>query len=402
MAPLWLLEEAGDIVAVLDDYTDDYTGDDAAGDNDVLFSPATVGGVQLINRAVVAPMTRISGTADGEVTERNARYYARFARGGFGLVITEGIYTDTEYSQGYLDQPGLANSAQQRSWRAVTDAVHDAGGLIFAQLMHAGAQSQGNRFRARTAGPSAVAPIGEQAGAYRGSGPYPVPKPLDDTELTALRRGFAAAAQRAVAAGFDGVELHGANGYLIDEFLTGYFNRRDDRYGGDIANRVRLPAEICDEVLQAVGAEVPVGIRISQAKVSDSAHKWPGGSADAEVIFAGLARTGIHFLHTAEYEAAAPAFDDGGPTLAQLAKQHSGGLPVIANGKLEDPEVAGAVLRSGAADLVSIGKAALAHPDWPRRVRGGCEIATAPALELLSPLSDIKDRELEWGIGQRL
>jgi 2,4-dienoyl-CoA reductase-like NADH-dependent reductase (Old Yellow Enzyme family) len=368
----------------------------------VLFSPIIVGGVGLVNRAVVAPMTRVSGTQDGRVTERNARYYARFARGGFGLIITEGIYPDSEYSQGYVNQPGLATSAQQQSWRAVTDAVHADGGMIFAQLMHAGAQSQGNRFRDRTAGPSAVVPIGEQVSTYRGTGPFPTPKPLNIAEIAEVRRGFAAAARRAVAAGFDGVELHGANGYLLDEFLTDYLNVRDDCYGGDVANRVRLAAEACDEVLQAVGTEVPVGIRISQNKVSDSTYKWPGGVGDAEVIFGSLARTGIHFLHTAEYDAAAPAFTDGAPTLAQLAKQHSGGLPVIANGKLEDFDIAEGLLRSSSADLVSIGKAALAQPDWPQRVRNRRNIVSDPAPELLSPLSDIKHWELEWVPGQQL
>lgn len=361
---------------------------------DALFTPAAIGGVGVHNRTAVAPMTRISATEDGAVTGRNARYYAGYARGGFGLVITEGTYTDTEHSQGYLYQPGLATAEQAMAWRPVVDAVHDEGSAIFAQLMHAGAQAQGNRFRPETVGPSAIAPRGEQLAFYRGEGPFPTPRALDKAEILGIRKGFADAARRAVAAGFDGVELHGANGYLLDQFLTDYLNQRDDEYGGGTEDRVRLAAEIADEVMQAVGSEIAVGMRVSQSKVSDAEHRWPGGAADAETIFATLARTGMHFLHTTEYRATDPAFATGEATLAELAKKDSG-LPVIANGHLEDPRMARSVLDSGAADLVAIGTAALAQRDWPHRARTGTEIVRAPHPDVLSPLADITDWELE-------
>jgi 2,4-dienoyl-CoA reductase-like NADH-dependent reductase (Old Yellow Enzyme family) len=272
--------------------------------------------------------------------------------------------------------------------------VHAESSAVFAQLMHAGAQSQGNRFLHETVGPSAVAPRGQQLGFYGGEGPFPTPKPLDTAEIADIRRGFADAARRAVSAGFDGVELHGANGYLLDQFLTDYLNQRDDKYGGGIENRVRLAAEVCDEVLQAVGSEIAVGIRISQSKVSDATYRWPGGAKDAEIIFDALARTGVHFLHTTEYQATAAAFAAGGATLAELAKQHSG-LPVIANGQLEAPQTARSLLRSGSADLVAIGKAALAQHDWPQRARDGRDIANDPHPELFTPLANIKDWELK-------
>ncbi|WP_234426272.1 oxidoreductase [Streptomyces kebangsaanensis] len=361
--------------------------------DDLLFTPFDLGGVRLSNRTALAPMTRISATEDGLVTDRNARYYAGFARGGFALVITEGVYPDTEHSQGYLHQPGLATPAQGEAWRPVVEAVHAEGGAIFAQLMHAGAQAQGNRFRQGTVGPSAVAPRGEQLSFYRGSGPYPTPRALDAREIADIRRGFADAARRAAAAGFDGVEVHGANGYLLDQFLTDYLNQREDGYGGGVENRVRLAAEVVDEVLQAVGSEIAVGIRISQSKVSDFHHRWAGGIEEAETIFTTLARTGAHFLHTTEYRALDPAFSTGTETLAELAKKFSG-LPVIANGHLEDPEAARAVLESGAADIAAIGKGALAQRDWPHRVRDGLEFATEPHPDTLGPLADIKDWEL--------
>ncbi|MBQ0828905.1 NADH:flavin oxidoreductase [Streptomyces sp. RG38] len=358
-----------------------------------MFSPFVLGGVRLGNRTALAPMTRVSATEDGLVTERNARYYEGFARGGFGLVITEGVYTDTEHSQGYLHQPGLATAAQGEAWRPVVEAVHGAGGAIFAQLMHAGAQAQGNRFREESVGPSAVAPRGEQLPFYRGSGPYRTPRALDAREIAQVRRGFADAARRAADAGFDGVEVHGANGYLLDQFLTDYLNRREDGYGGGVENRVRLAAEVVDEVLQAVGSEIAVGIRVSQSKVSDFHHRWAGGADDAEAVFTTLARTGAHFLHTTEYRALDPAFPTGTETLARLAKKF-GGLPVIANGGLEDPRDARTVLESGAADVVALGKGALAQWDWPHRVREGLEHASEPRPDTLAPLADIKEWEL--------
>lgn len=360
---------------------------------DALFTPLTIGNRTLANRAALAPMTRVSATQDGLVTDRNTHYYSGFARGGFGLIITEGLYTDTEHSQGYLHQPGLATSAQEQSWHPVVEAVHAEGSAIFAQLMHAGAQAQGNRFRHDTVGPSAVAPRGEQLTFYRGQGPYPTPKPLDTAQIAEIRRTFATTARRAASAGFDGVELHGANGYLLDQFLTDYLNRREDEHGGGIENRLRLAAEVCDEVLQAVGSEIAVGIRISQSKVSDATYRWPGGVKDAEIIFETLARTGIHFLHTTEHRATAAAFDHDGATLAQLAKQHSG-LPVIANGQLEDPGTARSLLHAGTADVIAIGKAALAQHDWPQRARNGHDIISDPHPETLQPLADIKDWEL--------
>ena len=317
----------------------DLTQHHGATADDPLFTPIDIGGVHLQNRTALAPMTRISATEDGLVTDRNARYYAGFARGGFALVITEGTYPDTEYSQGYLYQPGLATPAQAEAWRPVVEAVHAEGTAMFAQLMHAGAQSQNNRYRPGTVGPSAIAPRGEQLAHFRGSGPHPTPRALSAREIVDIRRGFADAARLALAAGFDGVEVHGANGYLLDQFLTDYLNQREDGYGGSVENRVRLAAEVVDDVLQAVGSEIAVGIRISQSKVSDYHHRWAGGAEDAEVIFTTLADIGAHFVHTTEYRALEPAFPTGPMTLAELAKKFSG-LPVIVNGNLQEAQSA--------------------------------------------------------------
>ena len=360
---------------------------------DPLWTPIRIGPTELPNRVALAPMTRVSATEQGHATERMASYYLRFARGGFGLLITEGLYTDTAYSQGYLLQPGLATAAQSRSWTKVVDAVHSEGSRIFAQLMHAGAQSQGNRFIDTTVGPSAVAPRGEQLRFYRGEGPFQVPEMITSAQMDQAREGFVAAALNAKAAGFDGVEIHGANGYLLDQFLTDYLNNRTDQYGGSLANRTRFAVEISRAVREAVGPDMTVGIRISQGKVSDSAHKWAGGAEEAKSIFTALAATGIDYIHTTELRADAPAFGAEGASLAFLAREHSG-LVVIANGSLDEPEAAAALVAAGQADIIALGKAALATRDWPRRARANAGMDELDG-RVFSPIADVKDWELE-------
>lgn len=356
-----------------------------------LFDPVDLGPLRLANRMAVAPMTRVSATADGQATPRMARYYADFAAGGFGLVITEGVYTDRAYSQGYLFQPGLADDAQRDAWRPVVESVHAAGGRIVAQLMHAGAISQGNAHRAVAKGPSAVQPAGVQMSFYRGEGPYRMPEAMTLAEITAAIDGFAAAAVRAREAGFDGVELHGANGYLLDQFLTEHTNRREDGYGGALAQRLRLGVEVIAAVREAVGAGFPVGYRVSQGKLNDFGHKWRGAEADAALVFRALSAAPIDYLHTTEFEAWQPAFGEG-PSLAALARRY-GSVPVIANGSLHDPARAAGMVARGEADLIALGRGALSNADWPRRVRDGLPLEEFDRT-LLSPLADLANADL--------
>ena len=360
--------------------------------NDPLFTHWRLNGMDLRNRLIVAPMTRISAAPDGMPSDTMARYYQRFAQGGFALVITEGIYTDQAYSQGYENQPGLSNHEQARGWRRVVDAVHAAGGKIIAQLMHAGALSQANRFRNETAGPSSVQPKGAQMAVYRGSGPYRLPRAMSEVEIVEAIDGFASAAAFAIeTAGFDGVEIHGANGYLLDQFLTVHTNLRSDGWGGSISQRIRLSAAVAHAVRHAVGKPVPVGIRISQAKVNDFAHKWAETEAGAVVVFGSLADTRLDYIHVTEHEAWRPAFSDGGPSLAGLARAHAPGLTIITNGSLHDPIQARQMLQHDA-DLIALGRGALADPAWPRVVaNGGMPQCFDPAL--LSPFGNIKPSE---------
>lgn len=338
--------------------------------------PLRLGPLHLPNRLVVAPMTRTSATEDGVPTTEMAGYYAGFAAGGFGLIVTEGTFTDSLYSQGYLNQPGLVSRRQVLGWQAVTSRVHTAGGRIVAQLMHAGAISQGNRYFAATAGPSALRPRGEMMPDYGGSGPWPVPRELSPRDLDEVVDGFVAAAANAREAGFDGVEVHAANGYLLDQFLTDYTNERTDSYGGTVSNRIRLTARVIAAIVAAVPAGFPVGVRLSQTKVNDLNYRWPGGAADAEVIFRAVAAAGASYLHVASegrswIETARLA---GGQTITGLARRLTG-LPVIANGGMHDPVQGAQVLADGHADLLSVARGALANPDLPARLAAGLELA---------------------------
>ncbi|SFQ49886.1 2,4-dienoyl-CoA reductase [Amycolatopsis arida] len=347
-------------------------------------TPVRLGRLDLPNRAVVAPMSRVSTRGDGVPTPAMARYYARYAAGGFGLVVTEGTYPDDRYSQSYPNQPGIVTPAQVAAWRAVVDAVHAAGGRIALQLMHAGALVQHDRFR--PIAPSAIPPKGARMPAYGGGdGPFPLPRAASRDDILAAVEGFAAAAARARDAGFDAVEIHGANGYLIDQFLTTYTNLRDDEYGGDVAGRARLAVGVVRAVRAAVGPDFPVGIRLSQTKVNDVDYRWPGGTAEAETIVRMVAGAGVDVLHLASEgrDWVDGATLDTGVTVTRLARAVTG-LPVIANGGLHDVWLSRSVLADGHADLVALGRGALVNPDWPRRVAEGAELAAFDAA-LLRP-----------------
>lgn len=357
-----------------------------------LFTATDINSVTLRNRLAVAPMTRVSASEDGTATEMMARYYERFARGGFGLLITEGVYTDQAFSQGYIHQPGLSDEAQGQAWRPVVNAVHRHGARIFAQLMHAGAISQGNRFRDTAVGPSAVQPKGHQMEFYHGKGAYVVPAAITEEQVTEAIEGFAASAARAVAAGFDGIEIHGANGYLIDQFLTDYANRRSDRWGGETRQRATFARAVFEAVRAKVGKSVPVGVRISQGKVNDFTHKWAAREQDAEAIFGTVAEAGVDYIHITEHKAWEPAFEGGQGSLVALARRYAPHVPLIANGGVQDPARAQEVMAAGA-DIVALGKAALANPDFPSRVQAALELADFDHA-ILGPIANIKPSEL--------
>ena len=357
-----------------------------------LLEPVQLGQLNLRNRTVLAPMTRVSAEPEGAANELMRDYYQAFAEGGFGLLISEGIYTDTAYSQGYFNQPGLATEQQRDSWVPVVEAVHGAGAAFIAQLMHGGAQTQGNIHHARHVAPSAVQPGGTQLSFYGGEGPYATPAAMTEDDIQVALAGFVQAARHAREAGFDGVELHGANGYLLHQFMSAEFNLRTDRWGGNYRARLALPLAVIDAVRDAVGGDFLVGMRLSQGMVSASRLKWEGGVEEARMRFATLAEAGLDYLHVTEYDVGAPAFGEG-PTLSAIARA-SVSIPVIGNGSVTTGEQAQRLLDEGELDLVAIGKAALANHDWPLRVRDGDPISAFDQA-MFQPMATLTN-ELAW------
>ncbi|MCF7202417.1 tRNA-dihydrouridine synthase [Pseudomonas oligotrophica] len=357
-----------------------------------LFDTFQLKHLTLRNRAVVAPMTRVSAEPDGLANELMRDYYQSFAEGGFALLISEGTYTDTEYSQGYFNQPGLATERQRDSWKPVVEAVHAAGAAFIAQLMHGGAQTQGNAHHARHVAPSAVQPGGQQLAFYGGEGPYATPAEMNEEEIGQAVDGFVRSALHAREAGFDGVELHAANGYLLHEFLSAEFNQRSDRWGGDFKARLALPLAVLRAVRQALGEDFIVGMRLSQGMVTNGRLKWDGGVEEAKIRFATLANAGLDYLHVTEFDITQPAFGEG-PSLAAIARA-SVPIPLIGNGGIRTGEQAETLLEHRAMDLVAIGKAALANHDWPRRIQAGAGLAEFDQA-MFQPMATLTN-ELAW------
>jgi 2,4-dienoyl-CoA reductase-like NADH-dependent reductase (Old Yellow Enzyme family) len=359
----------------------------------LLFTSIEIDGVSCKNRLAVAPMSRVTATEDGRATETMSRYYERFSRGGFGMVITEGIYTDQVFAQAYLHQPGITDEAQAQSWKPVVAGIKAHGALAVAQMMHAGATSQGNRHMSSTAGPTALLPKGKPLSFYYGKEAFAQPLAMTEEQIADAISGFASSAARAIkSSGFDAIEIHGANGYLLDQFLTNYTNQRSDHWGGSTEGRLRLTLAVLKAVKDSVGAAVPVGVRISQGKVNDSLHKWQDGERDADIIFGSLADASVDFVHVTEPEAWKPAFANCEHTLVHFARKYAPKTIVIANGNLHVNHQAIAALEDGA-DIVSFGRAALANPDLPR------SLATGSPLEefdptILTPIANIKEEEL--------
>lgn len=350
-----------------------------------IFSTFSLNKRLLANRLVLAPMTRVSANADGTVGPLMQDYYTSFANGGFSMLITEGLFTDEQFSQGYQYQPGLATGTHAASWLDTVQAVKASGSTFIAQLMHAGALSQFNAQRDGTMAPSKVKPKGEQLGFYYGDGEFAVPDAMSQADIDSAIQGFIDSAVHAHKAGFDGVEIHGANGYLLDQFLTTYTNQRDDEYGGSIANRVRLIKEVIAGIRNAVPADFIVGVRLSQAKVNDPDYQW-GSKQDAEVIFNTVEQAGVDYVHITEPDLTREVFD-GPASLGQLAKQ-TVAVPVIINGGVSEQQHASSAIDEAHGDLVAIGKAALGDHAWPQKVREGQQPAEFD-FAMLTPIADI-------------
>ncbi|MET4589673.1 alkene reductase [Arthrobacter sp. 754] len=325
----------------------------------MLFSPLTLGELELPNRLVMAPLTRIRTGEEGVPGPLVVEHYRQ--RASLGLIVSEGIYPSSA-GRSYPGQPGLVNAEQIAGWKKVTDAVHAEGGRMFAQVMHGGRVSHEDITGGRTiVGPSAVAIDGEVR-TPSGKQPYPVPHALTTDELSVVMQEIVTGAVNAIEAGFDGVELHSANGYLLHEFLAPNSNVRSDSYGGSPENRARFVIETVNAVVAALGSN-RVGIRISPEHNVQGIAETDAADVRAtyEVLVDSIASLNLAYLSILHHEPA-------GELVQGLRERFDG--PFLVNtgfGVVTTREEALALVADGHADAVVVGRPALANPDLARR-----------------------------------
>lgn len=330
---------------------------------DSLFSPVSLGDIRLANRIVMAPMTRDRAGAGDVPTELMVEYYAQ--RASAGLIVTEGVQPGPA-GKGYWRTPGIHSAEQVEGWRRVADAVHARGGRIVMQLMHCGrVVVPANRgFEAEVIAPSAIPCPVQVPGPDGTPMDCAMPRAISADEIPALLEEYAQAARNAVAAGIDGVELHCASGYLINQFLNPASNRRDDEFGGSAENRARFPVMVLKALAEAIGPG-RVGFRVSPGNPYNGMD--PADPADTFVPFLKAADgLGLGFVHVVDM--GLPELD----VLAMLREKFSG--PIIANNNLK-ADSARALLDAGQAEAVSFGRTFIANPDLVERIAAGASLA---------------------------
>ena len=329
-----------------------------------LFSPVELGDLRLANRIVMAPMTRSRASADRVPSALAPAYYGQ--RASAGLIITEATQVSTE-AAGYPCTPGIYSAEQVASWRRVVKAVHAGGGKVVLQLWHAGRVSHPLSLEGRRpVGPSAVAPTGEIFTSV-GRRPFVVPRALEVGEIAELVARFAKAACLAREAEFDGVDIHGANGYLIDQFLRDGSNQRTDLYGGSPSNRVRLLREITEAVC-AVWGEDRVGVRLSPFLTDNDMRDSDPRATFTHAALA-LESIGVAYLHVVEPGPGHPKSTADGKSLIRLLRRIFSGALIVDGGR--DRLSAEAALGASDADLVSFATPFIANPDLVERLARG-------------------------------
>lgn len=340
-----------------------------------LFSKFKLGALELPSRVVMAPMTR-SRAVGGVPNELMRTYYSE--RAGAALIVTEGV-APSPNGLGYARIPGLFSDEQVHAWRRVTDSVHEAGGRIFAQLMHVGRIAHPLNLPpdARIVSPSGVRAEGMMWTDQQGQQPFPEPEAMSADDLRATIFEYANAAKNAVNSGFDGVELHAANGYLLEQFLHPHTNRRADAYGGSVATRTRFVVEVVEACVRAIGQE-RVGIRLSPHSTFNDLPPH----AEVEEQYARLAEQlkGLVYLHIIQANHA-----DFAGTFAALGKAYGG--PLILNGGF-DKAGAEQALNEGRADLIAFGRPFIANPDLVTRLQKGVPLATPNPATFYTPGPD--------------
>ncbi|MGW1728620.1 alkene reductase [Streptomyces sp. NPDC002306] len=327
------------------------------------FAPYDLGRLRLSNRIVMAPMTRSRAYGPGNSpTDLMATYYSQ--RAGAGLIVTEGTQP-VAVGQGYPDTPGIHSAEQVAAWRKVTGAVHAEGGAIFLQLMHTGRVGHPSLTGRTPVCPSSVTAQG-QVHTHEGPQDFVTPHELTEAEIEETIAGFAAAARNAIEAGFDGVELHGANGYLIHQFLAPNSNQRTDAWGGAPEQRIRFAVEVVRAVVEAIGAE-RVGLRISPGNPFNDIDEsdWADVEATYTALVDALAPLGLAYLHHLE----APEARD---LVLRLRKAWPGTfiLNPFTGTEPTGPDALN-LIEDGTADLIAYGALFLANPDLPARLADG-------------------------------
>lgn len=343
-----------------------------------LFTPATLGDLPLKNRVVMAPLTR--SRAIGNVPNALMEKYYR-QRAGAGLIITEGT-SPSANGLGYARIPGLFTSVQVQAWRRVTDGVHQAGGKIFVQLMHTGRVSHPANLPAgaKILAPSAIAAPGEMWTDSDGMQPLPVPTAMSEADIAAAIAEYTQAAKNALEAGFDGIELHGANSYLIDEFFNTASNQRTGQWGGSIENRIRFAVEVAKATAAAIGAE-RIGMRISPYGANYGMR--PDAEMDAlyEQLMVELNTIGLVYIHVVDHSSmGAPEVS---PTLKATLRATFKGKYILSGGY--DLDRANADLDAQRGDLVAFGRPFISNPDLVQKLQNGTPLVLADASTFYTP-----------------
>ena len=334
-----------------------------------LFSPATLGTHTLQNHLVMAPLTRCRATGNIP-NELMAEYYAQ--RGSVGLIISEGT-SPSPNGLGYPRIPGIFSAAQIAGWKLVTDAVHAKGAKMFIQLMHCGRIGHVLNLPAGACilGPSAVAAAGEMYTDAEGMKQHPTPQAMTEADIKAAIAEYAQAAKNAVAAGFDGIELHSANGYLLEQFIRPNSNQRTDAYGGAIEGRSRFVLEVADAAIKAIGKD-KVGIRLSPYGVFNDMPLYDAMVADYTYLAQQLNARGLVYIHLVDHSSqGAPTVPD---TIKQMFRSEFKGKLILSGGY--DATRAEGDLAAGKCDLIAVGRPILANPDMVSRWKIGAAVNT--------------------------
>jgi N-ethylmaleimide reductase len=341
----------------------------------MLFSPKKVGSLIVENRIVMSPMTRCR--AIGNIPNAlMAEYYGQ--RSGAGLIITEGT-SPSPNGLGYARIPGIFSKKQVEGWKLVTSAVHKGGVKIFVQLMHTGRISHPLNMPEGTIilAPSEVKAAGQMRTDQKGPQEYPMPKEMTAEEIVSTKSEYVTAAKYAMEAGFDGVELHGANGYLLEQFLSPFSNIRKDNYGGSIENRCRFVIETTGDVAEAIGSE-KTAIRLSPYGVTSDMHPYPEIDDTYQYLSEQLSDLGIAYVHIVDHSAmGAPPVPK---EIKKLIRDHFKNRVILSGGY--DKERADADIRSGLGDLVAFGRPFINNPDLVERFKNNWSLSQDLKMDL--------------------